>query len=114
MSISGDASAPVSGREVFERLLTKNNLSVSLSGMELKIFLLSMPVPDREKFAERCGTSYAHLRNIAYGLKPCSPGLAVSVARESDSRIPYESLNTDVDWNYVRESTATEPTPQEL
>lgn len=86
-------------------LLTNDNLSVSVCGMQLKAFLLSMPVPDRELFAVRCDTSYAHLRNIAYGLKPCSPVLAVAVARESGGQVPYESLNTDVDWGFVRAST---------
>lgn len=74
--------------------------------MQLKTYLLSMPVPDRELFAARCGTSYAHLRNIAYGLKSCSPPLAVAVARESGGQVPYETLNADVDWGYVR---ATHP-----
>lgn len=60
-----------------------------------------MPVPDRESFANRCGTSYGHLRNVAYG-KPCAEKLAINIDRESGGVVTCESLCPDVDFGYLR------------
>lgn len=70
--------------------------------MDLKAYLFTLSVQRRHDFAERCGTSYPHLRNIAYGLKPCGEGLAVNVERESGGAVRCESLRPDVDWAYLR------------
>lgn len=69
--------------------------------MELKAFLLSMPMSDRESFAVRCGTTYGHLRNVAYG-KPCAEKLAINIDRESGGVVTCESLCPDVDFHYLR------------
>lgn len=60
-----------------------------------------MPVPDRESFAARCGTSYGHIRNVAYG-KPCAEKLAINIDRESGGVVTCESLCPDVDFGYLR------------
>lgn len=73
--------------------------------MDLKAFLHSMPVPDRESFAVRCGTSYGHLRNVAYG-KPCAEKLAINIDRESGGVVTCESLCPDVDFGYLRGRTS--------
>lgn len=73
--------------------------------MDLKAFLHSMPVPDRESFAVRCGTSYGHLRNVAYG-KPCAEKLAINIDRESGGVVTCESLCPDVDFGYLRGRSA--------
>ena len=72
--------------------------------MDLKTFLFSMPMPDREAFASRCGTTYPHLRNIAYGQKLCGESLAINVDRESEGTVRCEDLRPDVDWAYLRRS----------
>ncbi len=72
--------------------------------MNLKTYLFSMPVADRVKWAARCGTTYPHLRNVAYGQKPCSPVLAINVERESGGAVRCEDLRPDVDWGYLRNS----------
>ena len=69
-------------------------------------FLMSMPVRDRDDFAARCGTSAAHLRNIAYGQKSCAEKLAIAIERESRSAILCEDLRPDVDWAYLRGTSA--------
>jgi DNA-binding transcriptional regulator YdaS (Cro superfamily) len=76
--------------------------------MSLKTFLFALPMPERHAFAERCGTSYPHIRNIAYGQKPCGEGLAVNIERESRGAVRCESLRPDVDWGYLR-GTARSP-----
>jgi DNA-binding transcriptional regulator YdaS (Cro superfamily) len=69
--------------------------------MLFKPYFLSIPVAEREAFACRCGTSVAHLRNIAYG-KTCGEALAIAIDRESSGRVPVEDLRPDVDWSYLR------------
>jgi DNA-binding transcriptional regulator YdaS (Cro superfamily) len=67
-----------------------------VSRMDLKTFLFSMPVVDRHAFAERCGTSYGHLRNIAYGDKSCAETLALHVERESGGVVSIGILRPDL------------------
>lgn len=82
--------------------------------MDLKPFLFAMAMCDRKAFAERCGTTYPHLRNIAYGQKPCGESLAINVERESSGAVRCEELRPDVDWGYLRGSAPSQPTPQEV
>lgn len=72
-------------------------------------FLMGMSVPDRDDFAARCGTSAAHLRNIAYGQKSCAEKLAIEIERESRGEIRCEDLRPDVDWAYLRGTSAVNP-----
>lgn len=60
--------------------------------MDLKTYLLSRAVPDREAFAKACGTTYGHLRNVAYGSKPCAESLALNVERESGGVVTLHEL----------------------
>ena len=71
--------------------------------MELKKYLFSMKVGDREQFAVRCGSTYGHLRNVAYGHKPCSAELAMEIERESGAAVRCESLCPNADWATVRQ-----------
>lgn len=73
--------------------------------MSLKDFLYSMPLGERVAFAQRCETTYPHLRNVAYGQKTCGESLAINVDRESFGAVRCEDLRPDVDWAYLR-STA--------
>lgn len=57
---------------------------------------------DRENFAERCGTTANHLRNVAYRLKPCGEALCINIERESGGKVRCETLRPDVDWGYLR------------
>lgn len=73
--------------------------------MKLKQHLFSMPMAERVEFSRRCGTTYPHLRNIAYGQKTCGESLAINVERESKGRVRCEELRPDVDWAVLRNST---------
>ena len=85
----------------------------------LKEYLSSLCVPDREQFAQRCGTTYGHLRNVAYGQKPAGEKLCILVERESARGVLCESLRPDVPWSVLRQSpdvrwdvvTSTSATP---
>lgn len=68
-----------------------------------------MRVGDRKAFAEACGSTFAHVRNVAYRQKPCSPSLAVNIERESRRQVLAESLCPDFDWAYLRNSCSPPP-----
>jgi hypothetical protein len=70
--------------------------------MDLKTYLLSMPMAERITFSVRCRTTYGHLRNISYGQKPCSAELAMEVERESSGAVRCEELCPEADWATVR------------
>jgi len=70
--------------------------------MDLKTYLQSLSGPDREIFASKCKTSVGHLRNIAYGYRPCGESLAIDIERESGGKVRCEELRPDVDWAYLR------------
>lgn len=70
--------------------------------MKLKKYLNKLSVSDRRVFAEKCNTTYGHLRNIAYGYKPANESLCINIERESLGDITCEDLRPDVDWAYLR------------
>lgn len=65
--------------------------------MKVIDYLKTMDRPDRDAFAQRCGTSLGHLNNVAYGYKPCGPELAVSIEQESGGAVTRQELRPD-DW----------------
>lgn len=69
---------------------------------KFKEFLFGIPMVEREAFASRCGTSRAHLTNIAYGQKSCGESLAINIERESHGVVRCEDMRPDVDWAYLR------------
>jgi DNA-binding transcriptional regulator YdaS (Cro superfamily) len=78
--------------------------------MKLKEFLESLATAEREPFAERCGTTAGHLRNVSYGYRSCAESLAIAIERESmaialkrgGDHVRCESLRPDVDWAFLR------------
>lgn len=86
-----------------------DNHDIVTASQLLLTFLNSLSPADREAFAERCNTSVGHLKNVAYGYKPCSAELAIAVERETVRQVTCESLCPDVDWAYVRGTTKSAP-----
>ena len=82
--------------------MTEDNRSVIVHGMDLRDYLLAMPVESRVAFATACGTTWPHLRNVIYGLRPCSERLAMAIERQSAGTVRVESLCPDADWAVVR------------
>lgn len=72
--------------------------------MTLKEFLQSMSLRQRDRFAERCGTTGGHLRNVSYGYKQAAESLAINIERESNGAVTVEELRPDVDWSVIRDS----------
>ncbi len=89
--------------------------------MDLLTFLRSLAPDQREPFAIACGTTYARVRQVAYGADPASPELCVAIDRESKGAVSYSTVNdrwqersgsTDgkkripMDWAYVERKIA--------
>ena len=72
--------------------------------MELFEYIKKLSKSERNYFALRCGTSFAHLRNVAYGYKRAGELLCINIERESDGLVECEDLRPDVDWGYLRAS----------
>tara|TARA_R110000765_G_scaffold139653_2_gene239936 strand:- start:10523 stop:10774 length:252 start_codon:yes stop_codon:yes gene_type:complete len=60
--------------------------------VSLKQKLNSMPKQDRKEFAERCGTSFGNLLQIAYGWGGCSISLAQSIVAACDKSVELDDL----------------------
>jgi DNA-binding transcriptional regulator YdaS (Cro superfamily) len=79
--------------------------------MELKAFIKTLPVSDRDGFAARCGTTIGHIQNVMYGLKSCATDLAVSIERESGNAVTRKELRAD--WtNHWPELIGTPGAPE--
>jgi len=70
--------------------------------MTLSEYLKTMDKEGLEAFAARCGTSVGQLKQVAYGNRRASAGLAVSLDRETGGAIRCEALRPDIDWAYLR------------
>jgi hypothetical protein len=70
--------------------------------MDLLTYLKPMPLVERHAFAAKCGTTWGHLRNIAYGYKPCGESLGINIDRETDGQVTVENMCPDADWAYIR------------
>ena len=60
--------------------------------VELKQMLNNMPLEDRKGFADKCGTSFDNLRQVAYGWGGCSISLAQSIVSASAGKVELDDL----------------------
>lgn len=63
--------------------------------MELKPYFFGLSVEARKELAGRCGTTLAHLKNVAYGDKNCGVQLAVALERETNRSVTRQELRED-------------------
>lgn len=68
--------------------------------MELKTFIGSLSQEERDKFAALCETTAGHLRNVGYGIRPCSPFLAALIESASKGAVTRKELRPD-DWHRI-------------
>lgn len=69
--------------------------------MDLLDYINPMSAADRVAFAKKCGTSFAYLKQVAYGNKNCGAELAINIDRESGGKVLLEQLCPAPDWEYV-------------
>lgn len=72
--------------------------------MNLREYIKPLKKPDLEQFAARCGTSAGQIKQVAYGHRRASAGLAVSIDRETGGEVSCEEMRSDIDWAYLRGS----------
>lgn len=70
--------------------------------MDLKTYLETLSMKEREEFAERCESTAGHLKNVSYGYRSCAESLAIAIERESGRKVRCEILRPDVDWQFLR------------
>lgn len=73
---------------------------------KLRTFINSLPTDEQHEFAESCETSVAYLRKAISTGEPLREKLVIALERESGAAVLLEELRPDVDWAYVRGSTA--------
>jgi len=64
--------------------------------MDLLTHLRLLPKGGRASLAAACDTSVGHLNNVAYGLSPCAPALAVLIEKTT-GEVTRKDLRPD-DW----------------
>ena len=63
--------------------------------MDLKTYVKSLPLSERDDFALAVGTTPGHLRNIMYGCSLASPAIAVAIERLSGGQVSRLELRPD-------------------
>lgn len=81
--------------------------------MDLKTYLSSLLPPERVALAEAARTTVGHLRNVGYGLRPCSPELASAVERASQGAVKRQDLRPS-DWRDIWPELAANEQQQEV
>lgn len=69
-------------------------------------YINSLSVPEQAEFAARCGTSVGYLRKACSKKQRLGESLCINLVREIGHGLTLEELRPDVDWAYVRNSTA--------
>jgi DNA-binding transcriptional regulator YdaS (Cro superfamily) len=72
--------------------------------MNLREYIKPLKKPELEQFALRCGTSAGQIKQVAYGHRRASAGLAVKIDRETGGAVSCEEMRSDIDWAYLRGS----------
>lgn len=68
--------------------------------MDLKTYLSGLGQEDRDAVAAAAGTTYGHMRNVSYGLRPCSPELASGLEQATKAAVMRWDMRPD-DWHRI-------------
>ena len=55
---------------------------------------------DKEGFADACGTTLGHLRNVGYGYRACGERLASAIESKSAGKVTRKELRPS-DWKQI-------------
>jgi DNA-binding transcriptional regulator YdaS (Cro superfamily) len=77
--------------------------------MNLKSYLRTLKICEREPFASRCGCSLQHLRFVAYGAKRCSETLALAIERETGGQVTVAELRPQFAHDLKRSGYVRQP-----
>lgn len=85
---------------------------------QMRLFFASAKMDSKRRrveFAERCGTTWAHLQQCMRGKRLIAPWLAVNLDRESGGVLDMTLLSVEaatkdrIDWNYIRTEMRKNP-----
>ncbi|MFC7408734.1 YdaS family helix-turn-helix protein [Hydrogenophaga atypica] len=68
--------------------------------MNLKTYLAPLPQTERVALAVAAGTTFGHLRNVGYRLRPCSPELAAAIERATRGAVMRWDMRPH-DWRLI-------------
>ena len=66
--------------------------------MTLLDYMKGLDKPGVEEFAEKCGTTVGHLKQVAYENRRPNAALAIAIDRHTAGLVPCEQLRADIDW----------------
>jgi DNA-binding transcriptional regulator YdaS (Cro superfamily) len=87
--------------------------------MTLADYIKGLDIGAREELAASSGTSYLHLRNVAFSGKSCGPQLAVGIEQATTRAVRRWDLRPD-DWHRIwpeligAEGAPAVPVPEEV
>lgn len=75
--------------------------------MSLKEYLDALGIKAKalDDFAKRCGTTAGQIKQVRCGRVP-GESLAINIERETGGKVRCEELRPDVDWAYIRGTSA--------
>ncbi|MET3052083.1 YdaS family helix-turn-helix protein [Pseudomonas alkylphenolica] len=73
--------------------------------MNLLDYIKGLDTAQVETLAASCKTSIGQLKQVAYGNRRASAGLAIAIDRVTSGRVTCEELRPDIDWPYLRRSS---------
>lgn len=76
--------------------------------MTLLDYIKPLSREELDDLAARCETSAGQLKQVAGGHRRCGESLAINLERETGGAVKCETLRSDVDWAYLRESGKSE------
>ena len=66
--------------------------------MQLKPYLFSLTVDERDAFAKKVGCSAKHLQNICYGLRKTAPEFCYAIERATSGAVTRKELRPKDYW----------------
>ena len=75
---------------------------------ELKKFIFSLPLDERENFAKRCNTTLAYLKKAIYRNHELGPELSVLIEQNSINQVTRQMLHPSSYWKKWPELSETD------
>lgn len=73
---------------------------------KLQAYLNGLPTLEQAAYAKRSGTTVGYLRKCISTGQKIGEGICINLERESSRAVTVEDLRDDVDWAYLRNSSA--------
>lgn len=76
--------------------------------MKLRKFLKDNDIKgdSLDEFAQRCETTAGQIKQVAGEFRRAGESLAINIERETGGKVRCEELRPDVDWAYIRGTSA--------